>query len=147
VAEKQQSQQLWSANPWKAVTKTASFVKDASAPTDATDAASPSSPPQALRGECVVIVDPFSSGAILAQCTAAKGYRVVRVLAEFNSPVASLVSEGFSLNFDATIVHDESWQVSGGGVAGGQAADRCHGLTCRFPHCFRSHTFQSSLSG
>jgi|AntAceMinimDraft_5_1070358.scaffolds.fasta_scaffold99632_1 hypothetical protein len=62
-------------------------------------------PPRIL--ECVVIVDPFSSGAVLAQRVVASGRYCVRVLSEFNSPVASLVSEHAAVQFDATVQHDD----------------------------------------
>lgn len=110
VAKKMKNRQLWSKDPWKKLTKTSSFVKDTPKLTnDLFSTAPPSS--RTLRAECVVVVDPFSSGAILAQSAAARGFRVVRVLTEFNSPVVNMVTQGISLNFDATLVYNESCQV------------------------------------
>jgi hypothetical protein len=80
------------------MTKTTSFV--------AREQAKGTSLPPRIP-ECVVIVDPFSSGALLAQRVLASGRYCVRVLSEYNSPVASLVSEHAAVQFDATVQHDD----------------------------------------
>jgi hypothetical protein len=57
--------------------------------------------------EAVVIVDPFSTGALLAEKVVAGGRHCVRVFSEFESPVASMVSENITIQYDATVQHDE----------------------------------------
>ena len=53
--------------------------------------------------KAVVVVDPFSTGALLARKAAELGYEVVRVLSDGDSPIASFVSEGLSVDFVATV--------------------------------------------
>ena len=60
----------------------------------------------------VVIVDPFSSGALLASSALKLGYHVIRVLSERNSPVASLVSDDVrTTQYDATVQHDDGTRI------------------------------------
>ena len=56
----------------------------------------------------MAVIDPFSSGAILAKELVGRGYHVIRILAEKNSPVAGLVASDSSCQFDATIQHDDT---------------------------------------
>ncbi|CAN0142498.1 unnamed protein product, partial [Ectocarpus sp. 4 AP-2014] len=62
---------------------------------------------RARDAKAVVIVDPFSSGALLAKRVIAEGYRCVRVFSVMDSPVAKLVQEGTVLEFDATFQLDD----------------------------------------
>ena len=56
----------------------------------------------------VAIVDPFSTGAVLAASVSKAGYKCVRVLSEWDSPIASMVQSDFkSLEFCATIQYDD----------------------------------------
>ena len=71
------------------------------------DKYSPGPGPASRLKEAVVVVDPFSSGAILAEKVVASGRYCIRVFSEFNSPVASLVSEGLTIQYDATVQHDD----------------------------------------
>lgn len=112
LTKKMKNRQLWSKDPWKTLAKASFFFKDTPKHSKSLTAMTPSSSSH-MRNECVIIVDPFSSGAILAQGAVARGFRVVRVLTEFNSPVVNMVTQGISLNFDATLVYNESYQVRG----------------------------------
>jgi len=113
LTKKLKNRQLWSKDPWKKLAKASSFFKDTPKHSKNLTAMMPSLSLRMLRNECVIIVDPFSSGAILAQGAAARGFRLVRVLTEFNSPVVNMVTQGISLNFDATLVYNQSCQVRG----------------------------------
>jgi len=91
-------QVLWqNNNPWRTLTKNASFDKRGRG--NSTDIS--------RINEAVVVVDPFSSGALLAEKVVESGRYLVRVFSEFNSPVANLVSETVNLQFDATVQHDD----------------------------------------
>ncbi|CAM9387864.1 unnamed protein product, partial [Phaeothamnion confervicola] len=74
-------------------------------------------PPAERRAESVVVVDPFSSGALLAQRAVAEGYHCIRVFSELDSPVAKLVQEGMSLDFDATFQFDDRAPDPGPAIA------------------------------
>lgn len=78
---------------WKPVSRMASFTKQAVIHEDKSE-----------EPKAVVVVDPFSTGALLATRAVALGYRVIRVLSDGDSPVASLVAEGICVDYDATIV-------------------------------------------
>ena len=91
-------QVLWqNNNPWRTLTKNASFDKRGRGNSFDTS----------RINEAVVVVDPFSSGALLAAKVVESGRYLIRVFSEFNSPVASLVSDSVNLQFDATIQHDD----------------------------------------
>lgn len=51
----------------------------------------------------IVIIDPFSTGAHLASDAAKMGYKVVRMLSIWDSPVASLVEAGLVVDYSATL--------------------------------------------
>ena len=91
----------WDANPWKAMVKTASFDGRDEPGCASAAAAAP------RINEAVVIVDPFSSGAILAQLAVLSGRHCIRVLSESESPVAAMISENAMVSFDATVQHDD----------------------------------------
>jgi len=56
----------------------------------------------------VAVVDPFSTGAHLANEIRLRGYKCARVLSAWDSPVASLVMEGLDeVDFCATIQHND----------------------------------------
>lgn len=56
----------------------------------------------------VAVVDPFSTGAHLANEIRKKGFKCARVLSAWDSPVASLVMEGLGdVDFCATIQHND----------------------------------------
>ena len=55
----------------------------------------------------VAIVDPFSTGAHLALAITRAGYKCVRVFSIWDSPVASLVQEGITVEFCATLQHND----------------------------------------
>lgn len=65
----------------------------------------------------VAVIDPFSSGAILAAEVVKRGYHCVRILAEKNSPVANLVAADSGCQFDATIQHDNEDQDQENAIA------------------------------
>ncbi len=56
----------------------------------------------------IVIVDPFSSGAIMASQVLQMGLRLVMVLSEVDSPIHHMVQEGSAVNPDVTIQHDNA---------------------------------------
>jgi hypothetical protein len=72
---------------------------------------------QERREQSIVVVDPFSSGAIIARRAIAEGFHCIRVLSELDSPVAKLVQEGLVLEFDATFQYDDRSQDSAAAVA------------------------------
>lgn len=55
----------------------------------------------------VAIVDPFSTGAHLVAEAVKSGFKVVRVLSIWDSPVAALVMAGLNLDYCATIQYDD----------------------------------------
>lgn len=55
----------------------------------------------------IVIVDPFSTGAHLAAAVCAAGYKCARVFSIWDSPVAALVQQGLTLDYSATIQHND----------------------------------------
>ena len=62
---------------------------------------------KASKDGCVIIVDPFSTGAHLALGFIQAGYKCGSLLSIWNSPVASLVQEGLVLpEFAVTIQHN-----------------------------------------
>jgi hypothetical protein len=63
--------------------------------------------PSTAINEAVVVVDPFSTGAILAEKVVATGRHCIRVFSEYNSPIASFVSESSKVQYDATVQHDD----------------------------------------
>lgn len=89
-----------SGNEWKPMVRLSSFTKE-SIPEEETPSESVSDKdgPSAL-----VVVDPFSSGALLAVRAVAMGYRVIRVLSDGDSPIASFVADGVCVDYEATIV-------------------------------------------
>ena len=60
------------------------------------------------KPKAIAIVDPFSTGAHLAAESVKRGYKCVRVLSIWDSPVAALVQEGVDVEFDATIQNNDS---------------------------------------
>ncbi len=62
--------------------------------------------PHPLSLGAVVIVDPFSSGAIMASQVLQMGRRLVIVLSEKDSPIADMVQHGLAVNPDVTTQHD-----------------------------------------
>ncbi|CAM9737898.1 unnamed protein product [Ectocarpus fasciculatus] len=63
--------------------------------------------PTPLPTAAVVVVDPFSSGSILAARVLHYKLRLVMVFSEVDSPVANLVQQGTNLRPDMTIQHDD----------------------------------------
>lgn len=57
--------------------------------------------------KAIAVVDPFSTGAHVAATIVEKGFKCVRVLSIWDSPVASLIQEGVSAEYCATIQHDD----------------------------------------
>ena len=70
--------------------------------------ATPAEAPPSSDSEAVVVVDPFSSGALIAAGLAARGFRVLRVFSEMDSPVANFVQDGVAAAFDATFQFDST---------------------------------------
>ena len=55
----------------------------------------------------VVVVDPFSTAAHLAAAVCEAGYKCIRVLSMWDSPVAALVQKGLAVDFIATVQHND----------------------------------------
>lgn len=56
----------------------------------------------------IAVVDPFSTGAVLAASISAAGYQCVRILSVWDSPIANMVLDELKkLEFCATIQHDD----------------------------------------
>ena len=110
-----ESRAAFNKNPWKRAVRTASYD-------GRLKSAAPGAPASARKDECVVIVDPFSSGAILAELVVAGGRRCVRVFSEYNSPVANLVSENVKVQYDATVQHDD--RIADARVAAAETGQR-----------------------
>lgn len=98
----QEKLRSWQDHPWKPLSKTASFR---STETEGAERIVPT-----RIDEAVVVVDPFSSGALLAEKVVESGRYCVRVFSEYNSPVANLVAESATCQFDATVQHDSRIQ-------------------------------------
>lgn len=60
------------------------------------------------KPKAIAIVDPFSTGAHLAAEAVRRGFKCVRVLSIWDSPVAALVQEGVEVEFDATIQNNDT---------------------------------------
>jgi hypothetical protein len=54
----------------------------------------------------IAIVDPFSTGSLLAQAVCQAGYLCVCVLSEIDSPIANFCLEGIEIRYAATIQHN-----------------------------------------
>jgi len=93
---------------WKPVKRMASFTKQSERIAEESESS---------EEGAVVVVDPFSTGAILATRAVALGYRVVRVLSDGDSPVASLVADGVCVDYEATIVVDGTSAAAYDGAA------------------------------
>jgi len=59
------------------------------------------------KHQCIVIVDPFSTGAHLAAAVRKAGLLCARVLSTWDSPVAALVQKGLEVEYCATIQHND----------------------------------------
>ena len=59
------------------------------------------------RPDCVVVVDPLSTGATLAAMAADRGFLIVRVLSQaFPDEIASCLPDGLTLNWHASLEYD-----------------------------------------
>jgi hypothetical protein len=56
----------------------------------------------------VVVVDPFSTGAHVAAEICRLGYKCIKVLSTWDSPVAALVQQGMVINYLVTIQHNSN---------------------------------------
>jgi len=107
--DRENSQSLWQESQWSKLEKSRgklydrsnSFFEVGRSRTNTIDVNS--GKPQA-----VVVVDPFSTGAHLASEIVKLGFKCVRVLSIWDSPVAALVQEGVVVEFDATIQHNDT---------------------------------------
>lgn len=79
---------------WKPVARMASFTKQAPETIEEESSTSNADDPP----KAVLVVDPFSTGALLATRALRRGFRVIRVLSDGDSPVASLVLKTQSLS-------------------------------------------------
>ena len=106
TGEKESSQSMWEGSAWekmgrargRTMDRSNSFVGGAPAKIDEV--------PRDVEG-AIAIVDPFSTGAHLAAEVRKRGYKCVRVLSAWDSPVASLVQEGVTIDFCNTIQHND----------------------------------------
>jgi hypothetical protein len=59
------------------------------------------------KGGIIAIVDPFSTGATLSVAVADAGYKCVRVLSDWDNPIASMIDSTLkNLEFYATVQYD-----------------------------------------
>ena len=65
---------------------------------------------KSVENAAIIIVDPFSTGAHLALAVTNAGYKCARVFSIWDSPVAALVQEGLTLDYSATIQHNDRAQ-------------------------------------
>ena len=110
--------QVWNEKDWAPIQKRGSFghksiaeKEAAAAITQKTDATpthqTPLNPPATRQfTPAIIVVDPFSSGALLANAAINRGYHCIRVNSENTSPVADLVQAGMSTQYDATVQFD-----------------------------------------
>eukprot|EP00904_Undaria_pinnatifida_P012537 jgi/Undpi1/8413/HiC_scaffold_25.g10881.m1 len=85
-------------DPWRMLKKNVSFAARQEEGLD--------NQARGLDAKAVVVVDPFSSGAVLAKRVIAEGYRCIRLFSVIDSPMAKLIQEGTVLEFDATFQFD-----------------------------------------
>ena len=62
-----------------------------------------SGPDVAQKQQAIVVVDPFSTGALLAKQCYEAGYKVIQMFSIWNSPVASLVELGLVVEYSASL--------------------------------------------
>eukprot|EP00596_Hydrurales_sp_CCMP1899_P000255 CAMPEP_0119051766 /NCGR_PEP_ID=MMETSP1177-20130426/73276_1 /TAXON_ID=2985 /ORGANISM="Ochromonas sp, Strain CCMP1899" /LENGTH=963 /DNA_ID=CAMNT_0007031083 /DNA_START=116 /DNA_END=3007 /DNA_ORIENTATION=- len=96
-------QALWEGSAWNKLEKSRGKMMERATSFIGTRGRSAT---QAAR-DAIVIVDPFSTGAHLAAAVCAAGYQCVRVFSIWDSPVAALVQEGLTIDFCATIQHND----------------------------------------
>ena len=65
-----------------------------------------SSAPDSDR-DMIVVVDPFSTGAHLADAVYTSGFKCARVFSIWDSPVAALIQKGIDVEFTATVQHND----------------------------------------
>ncbi len=76
-------------NPWHKIEKNISFIRgDQGIPT---------------RSTAILVVDPFSSGALIAQRIVKEGFNCVRILSQDESPIMDFVQDGLSIDYSATL--------------------------------------------
>ena len=63
-------------------------------------------PSNTLRNEAVIVVDTFSTGAMLSDILHKRGYKVIRVLSGDLGDLEKMVPAGVTLKFEATFVYD-----------------------------------------
>mmetsp|Transcript_8797 Transcript_8797/g.13163 ORF Transcript_8797/g.13163 Transcript_8797/m.13163 type:complete len:979 (-) Transcript_8797:119-3055(-) len=97
TGEKEHIQFLWENSAWGRMERSKGKVLD-----KANTFVGPSPKVDSDKG-AIAVVDPFSTGAHLAAQVAAAGYRVVKILSIWDSPVAALVEEGLVVEYCATL--------------------------------------------
>lgn len=109
TGEKESSQQLWEGSTWEKMSKNKGRVMDRANSFVGRASRGISVDYDSLPEQdgAVIIVDPFSTGALLAAEVRKNGIKCARVLSAWDSPVASLVQEGVSVDFCATIQHND----------------------------------------
>lgn len=98
TGEKESAQALWEGSAWEKLGRSRGKTMDR-----ANSFVGQSAPNKENQDSVIAVVDPFSTGAHLAAAVVAAGYKCARVLSAWDSPVASLVQEGVSSEYCATI--------------------------------------------
>ena len=104
----ERSQSLWESSPWAKLEKKKGKILERSNSLVGSRSRATSTVEVDGRVAAVVIVDPFSTGAHLAVEIVNRGFKCVRVLSTWDSPVAALVQEGVVVEFDATIQYNDT---------------------------------------
>lgn len=104
---KESSQQLWEGSSYEKMAMSRGRVMDRANSFVAHRSVGEDVATVKEHEEVIVVVDPFSTGAHLAAAVVKAGYRCARVLSIWDSPVASLVQEGITAEYCATIQHND----------------------------------------
>ena len=109
TGEKQSSQSLWETSAWEKLGRSRGKTMDRSNSFVGYRSRAVSEAIALKEKEgAIAVVDPFSTGAHLVAEAIKQGYKVVRILSSWDSPVAALVMSGFkTLDYSATVQHND----------------------------------------
>lgn len=106
TGEKMTSKTLWEESSWQKLGRSRGQTMDRANSFIGHRSRSQSEAIPVVQG-AVVVVDPYSTGAHLAAAVCAAGYKCIKVLSSWDSPVASLVQAGVTMDFAATIQYND----------------------------------------
>ena len=106
TGERESSQSLWEGSTWERLGRSRGRTLDRANSIIGyrSRAVSEAIP---VLDKVIGIVDPFSTGAHLAAEAHKLGYKIIKILSCWDSPVSSLVQQGLVLDFFATVQHDD----------------------------------------